>query len=269
MIEKGNQINTPQLLVSSSSSSSTHNHYNHHYLVSVTAALRFEHLPLLSVIQHKLANNNNNNSKHLPQMASLTSPTTIKIAALSGSLRAGSFNHRLLQAAAKLLPDEFVTLDIIGYSDLPFFSQDLESESLLPKSVKTFRETISQYDAVLFATPEYNGSFPGILKNAIDWGSRPYGQSSWKGKAVGFMGATPANYAGSPGTGRAQHHLRQVTGLLNMLPVLQPEVLMTNSYENFDAEGNLTNEFYKQRITDHLKELVKLARMTKSYHEFY
>jgi chromate reductase len=111
-------------------------------------------------------------------------------------------------------------------------------------------------DAILFATPEFNYSIPGVLKNAIDWASRPYGDSAWEGKPVALMGASPGNL----GTARAQYHLRQVFVFLNMFPLNRPEVMISNADEKFDDQGNLTDQATRERIG---KLLVSLESWTR------
>jgi len=114
-------------------------------------------------------------------------------------------------------------------------------------------------DAILIATPEYNYSVPGVLKNAIDWGSRPYGESVWDGKPVAIMGAS----IGSKGTVRAQYHLRQMFVFLNMYPVNKPEVMIANETQRFDENGNLTDETSKKLIRQLLESLVSWTHQLK------
>jgi chromate reductase, NAD(P)H dehydrogenase (quinone) len=111
-------------------------------------------------------------------------------------------------------------------------------------------------DAVLFVTPEYNYSIPGVLKNAIDWASRPYGDNAWWGKPAAIMGASP----GAFGTARAQYHLRQVMVFLNMFPINQPEVMIRHAHERFDADGNLTDEATRKYIRQLLQSLMDWTR---------
>ncbi|MGH2396836.1 MAG: NADPH-dependent FMN reductase [bacterium] len=108
-------------------------------------------------------------------------------------------------------------------------------------------------DAILFVTPEYNYSVPGVLKNAIDWASRPYGDSAWSKKPVAIMGASVGNL----GTARAQYHLRQMFVFLDMYAVNQPEVMIAAAHERFDTEGNLTDETSKKLTRQLLEELVR------------
>jgi chromate reductase len=118
------------------------------------------------------------------------------------------------------------------------------------------KRRIREADAILIVTPEYNYSIPGVLKNAIDWASRPYGDSAWNGKPVALMGAS----IGAIGTARAQYHLRQVFVFLNMFPINQPEVMISNAGERFDAGGNLTDETTKKLIRQLLQSLADWTR---------
>lgn len=143
----------------------------------------------------------------------------MKILGIAGSLRKGSYNLAALKAAQELAPAG-TTLSI--YEDLaalPLFNQDEEKNP--PESVKKLKAAIREADAILMATPEYNYSFPGVLKNAIDWASRPYGDSAWEGKPVAIMSAS----TGMLGGARAQYQLRQTFVFLNMFPLNKPEVL--------------------------------------------
>ena len=139
----------------------------------------------------------------------------IKILGIAGSLRKASFNRAALRAAQKLVP-EGASLDIFDIEGLPGFNQDEEKNP--PAKVVDMKAKIRAADAILFSTAEYNYSIPGVLKNAIDWASRPYGDSAWNGKPVAVMGAS----VGVIGTARAQYHLRQVFVFLDMDPVNQP-----------------------------------------------
>jgi len=185
---------------------------------------------------------------------------SIKIAAICGSLRAASFNRLLLNAAVKLCPAG-ATMEVVEWADVPVFNQDLESN--LPESVKRFKAQVAAADAVLFVTPEYNYSIPGPLKNLVDWGSRPYGTSCWSGKAVSIMGTSPGKYSGASGTGRAQYHLRQTFVFLDMHPVQQPEVMVTDSPGRFNEKGELSDEFFQKKIPENLEALIKLAKALK------
>ena len=158
---------------------------------------------------------------------------SIKILGIAGSVRKSSFNKAALRAAQKLVPDG-ASIDIFDIDGLPGFNQDDEKNP--PAKVTELKAKIRAADAILFVTPEYNYSIPGVLKNAIDWASRPYGDSAWNGKPVAVMGAS----VGVIGTARAQYHLRQVFVFLDMEAVNQPEV-MINASKSFDDQGNLTD----------------------------
>ncbi len=157
----------------------------------------------------------------------------IKVLTLVGGISRESINKKLFFAIQDLgLNDfEFMTFDI---TKLPYYSQDLEMDP--PDQVTSFKELIREAQAVLFITPEYNRSVPGVLKNAIDWGSRPYGMNLWDKKPAAVLGASVGNI----GTFGAQHHLRQVLAYLNMYTLGQPDFYF-NATGAFDAEGKLTN----------------------------
>jgi chromate reductase len=173
----------------------------------------------------------------------------VKILGIPGSLRRASFNRFTLEAARWLLP-EGATLDICGLEDIPPYNQDHEKQP--PARVLELKARVRAADAILFATPEYNYSVPGVLKNAIDWASRPYGDSAWQGKPVAVMGAS----VGMLGSARAQYHLRQSFVFLNMHPVNQPEVLIANAAQRFNERGELTDETSRELIRKLLAELV-------------
>ena len=178
---------------------------------------------------------------------------TISIMGIVGSLRKESYNHAALIAAQKLVPAG-VVLTLTGIQGIPVYNQD--SENTLPASVLEFKQQIRAADAVLFATPEYNYSLPGGLKNAIDWASRPYGESAWAGKPAAILGAS----VGSFGTARAQYHLRQILVALDMPVVSQPEVMIGNAAQKFDQNGLLVDEATREFIR---KLLVALARLVE------
>jgi chromate reductase len=177
----------------------------------------------------------------------------VKILGIPGSLRRASFNRFALESARWLLPDE-ASLDIFGLEDIPPYNQDHEKQP--PARVIELKTRVRAADAILFATPEYNFSVPGVLKNAIDWASRPYGDSAWQGKPVAVMGAS----VGRLGTARAQYHLRQSFVFLNMYPVNQPEVLIANAAQRFNDRGELTDENSRELVRKLLAELVAWTR---------
>ncbi len=180
----------------------------------------------------------------------------IRILGFAGSLREQSYNRSSLRAAVEFVPAG-VTLETFDLAGIPLFNQDHEGE--LPAAVRQFKSAISAADAILIVTPEYNFSVPGVLKNAIDWASRPYGQSAWDGKPVGIMGAS----VGMLGTARAQYHLRQIFVFLNMFPLNQPEVLIANADQKFDTDGKLTDKKTAQKIRELLQALADWTRRLK------
>jgi chromate reductase len=177
----------------------------------------------------------------------------IKILGIAGSLRSGSFNRMALKAAQALVPAG-ATLDAHDLPDLPGFNQDHEKSP--PAAVSELKAKIRAADAILFVTPEYNYSVPGVLKNAIDWCARPYGDSAWKGKPAAVMGAS----VGVLGTARAQYHLRQTLVFLDMPAVNQPEVMIAGAASKFDANGNLTDDMAKKLIGQLLVNLCDLVK---------
>jgi len=179
--------------------------------------------------------------------------TPIRILGIAGSLRRDSYNRATLRAAIELAPVD-ASIDIFELDGIPGFNQDEEQNP--PAKVVELKRRIREAGAILFVTPEYNYSVPGVLKNAIDWASRPYGDSAWNGKPAAIMGAS----VGTIGTARAQYHLRQMMVFLNMFPVNQPEVMIGNASEKFDAQGNLTNDVAKRFIRQLLQNLVDWTR---------
>jgi chromate reductase len=177
----------------------------------------------------------------------------ITILGFAGSLRKGSYNKSILSAALEVVPrDAFLeTIDLEG---IPPFNQDLEGNP--PERVKEFKAKIRAADAILVATPEYNYSIPGVLKNAIDWASRPYGDNAFDGKPVAIMGASP----GMLGTARAQYHLRQCFVFLNMYPLNRPEVMVPLANEKIGPDGKVTDEKTKKKIRELLESLVVWTR---------
>jgi len=154
---------------------------------------------------------------------------------ISGSLRKGSLNTGLLRAAAELLP-EGVHLDIYSLRQIPPYNYDLEVAAY-PELVRDFKERIRAADGLILASPEYNFSIPGVLKNAIDWASRPPKESPFNEKPAAIMGVSGGPY----GTARAQYDLRKVANSLNMLVMNRPELMIADGGQKFDADGNLTD----------------------------
>jgi chromate reductase len=155
-----------------------------------------------------------------------------QIAVIVGSLRRESFNRRLADAVAKLAPPAFA-FKPLGIADLPLYNQDDDEHQAA--SVLHLKAGIAASQGVLFVTAEYNRSMPGVLKNAIDHASRPYGHSAWSGKPAGIIGVS----VGVIGTALAQQHLRNVLASLDMPTLGQPEVFLQAKEDLFDTEGNL------------------------------
>ena len=174
----------------------------------------------------------------------------IKILGFAGSLRKGSLNKMLLRAAVAVAPEE-VELEIFDLEGSPVFNQDLEN--VPHEKLKEFKAKIKAADGLLMVTPEYNYSVPGILKNAIDAASRPYGTSPFEGKPVAIMGAS----IGMLGTARAQYHLRQSMVFLNAFPLNRPEIMVPFAEKKFDATGRLIDEGTREKVKELLVELVK------------
>jgi chromate reductase len=173
----------------------------------------------------------------------------VRILGFAGSLRKRSYNRSLLSAAFEVVPDD-ADLEIFDLEGIPPFNQDLENPP--PDRVKAFKTKIRAADAILIATPEYNYSIPGVLKNAIDWASRPHGDNAFDGKPVAVMGAS----LGMLGTGRAQYHLRQSFVFLNMYPINRPEVMVPFADGKVDGNGRLVDEKTRRKIRELLESLV-------------
>jgi chromate reductase len=179
----------------------------------------------------------------------------LEIVGIAGSLRRGSYNRALLGAAVELAPPR-LRITIHDLAPIPLFNADVEAGAL-PASVSELREAIRRADGLLIATPEYNHGVPGVLKNAIDWASRPPRASALDGKAAAIMGASP----GMTGTARAQSQLRQAFVFTNTYCLLQPELLVARAQEKFDAGGNLTDPRTREFLQTFLQRFVEfLAR---------
>jgi chromate reductase len=162
---------------------------------------------------------------------------TQKIAVFVGSLRKESFNRKMAQVLTALAPESLM-LEIIEIGGLPLYNQDHDDRGNPPSSWIEFRKRVKSFDGVLFVTPEYNRSVPGVLKNALDVGSRPYGQSVWGGKPGAVMSVSP----GAIGGFGANHHLRQSLVALDVPAMQQPEAYIGGAAQLFDANGDITNE---------------------------
>lgn len=174
----------------------------------------------------------------------------LRVLGLCGSLRKGSYNAAALRVAQGVLPAG-MSLEIADISGIPLYNSDHDGDKM-PAVVRAFKEKIGAADALLIATPEYNYSVPGVLKNAIDWASRPTdGKVPIMGKPLAIMGAS----MGMLGTARAQYHLRQICVFLDMHPVNRPEVFIAKAHEKFNDNGELTDEPTRQIIKDLLVSL--------------
>ena len=181
----------------------------------------------------------------------------VHILGMAGSLREHSFNRALLREAVRLAPDE-AEIETFGLDDIPGFNQDEENDP--PQKIKDLKQKVKEADAILFVTPEYNYSVSGVLKNAIDWVSRPYGDNSFNGKPAAIMGASISLI----GTARAQYHLRQMCVFLEMHPVNMPEVMVAGAMDKFDDQGHLQDDTAKDLMQKLLQNLVEWTRQLKA-----
>ncbi len=180
----------------------------------------------------------------------------VKIFGFAGSLRKGSYNRSLLRAAQELVPKD-ATLEVFDLDGIPLFNQDLEGQPT--EAVKEFKSRIRAADAILIATPEYNYSIPGVLKNAIDCASRPYGDNAFEHKPVAIMGAS----IGMAGTARAQYHLRQCFVFLTCFALNQPEVMVPFVHDKIDKDGNVTDAKTREKVRELLTNMVAWTRRLK------
>lgn len=170
----------------------------------------------------------------------------IRVLGFAGSVRTASYNRALLRAASARAPNG-MRVESFDLASIPLFNEDVEALGA-PSAVTQFKDAIAGADALLIATPEYNHGVPGVLKNALDWASRPAGKSPLWEKPVGVIGASP----GQPGTARAQSQLRQTFEFTNCICMNQPELLVFRAHERFDASGNLTDEIVTQFLDKYL-----------------
>ena len=181
---------------------------------------------------------------------------SINVLGISGSLRRKSYNTGALRAAIQLAPAG-MTIETFDIAGIPLYNEDVKEQGF-PAAVERLRAKIAAADALLIVTPEYNYSIPGVLKNAIDWASRPPSQP-FDGKPIAIMGASP----GAFGTARAQYHLRQSFVFLNGCIVNKPEVMIGSAATRFDDQGNLTDEPTRERIRNLLAALADWTRRLK------
>jgi chromate reductase len=173
----------------------------------------------------------------------------LKILGLAGSLRKGSYNKALLRVAVELAPIN-VEIEVFDLEGIPPFNQDLENGP--PRRIRDFKASIKAADALLIASPEYNYSVSGVLKNAIDWASRPYGDNAFEGKPVAVMSAS----IGMLGGARAQYHLRQTFVTLGTFPLNYPEVIVAHADEKIDENGKVHDRETRKRIKQLVEALV-------------
>jgi chromate reductase, NAD(P)H dehydrogenase (quinone) len=188
-----------------------------------------------------------------------TSDRPLVVCGIAGSLRRGSYNRALLRAAQELAPDSLEVRIFDRMAEIPLYNHDVEEEGD-PEPVQALKRAIGDADALLIATPEYNHGVPGVLKNAIDWASRPPRDSVLAGKPVALFGASP----GITGTARAQSQLRQAFVFTNTPALLQPEILVYRASEKFDADGRLTHEKTREFVGRLLSELADWTRRLRA-----
>ncbi len=180
----------------------------------------------------------------------------INVIGLSGSLRSGSYNTALLRAAGELAPD-LMRIEAYDISDIPLYNEDVRLAGF-PEPVAKFRDAVRGADALLIASPEYNRSVPGVLKNAIDWASRGSDQP-FAGKPAAFMGVS----RGALGAAFANHHLRQIFVYLDAVMVNGPEVMIGGGAQKFDDTGRLVDEATRRFVAAHLEKLATLVRNSR------
>lgn len=180
------------------------------------------------------------------------------VAVINGSLRKGSINRKLAQAIAKLA-DGKLEFRFVEIGDLPLYNDDLFEDGEPPATVSRFKAAIANADAVLFVCPEYNRSFPAALKNAIDWGTRPYGRNVWRAKPAAVLGTSP----GAIGAAVAQNHLKSVLQVVDLVVMGQPEVYYSWKADAFGADGSVVDEKTKavfQRFVDRFALWIERTR---------
>ncbi|MEN3007349.1 MAG: NAD(P)H-dependent oxidoreductase [Candidatus Methanosuratincola petrocarbonis] len=180
----------------------------------------------------------------------------MRVLAIPGSLRRGSYNRALAINARDLAP-KGIEVEIFDLDGIPPFNQDLEETP--PERVRALKEKVRSADALLFCTPEYNYSVPGVLKNAIDWASRPFDESPFEGKPVAIAGAS----TGSMGTSRAQYHLRQICVGLGMFALVYPELFIPNAEKKFSSDGSIADVRTREKLVELLESLRELAERLK------
>ena len=182
---------------------------------------------------------------------------TLTVLGIAGSLRRGSYNRALLRSARSLAPDD-MRLDLFDLHDVPLYDADVEKQGD-PEPVSALKRRIREADALVIATPEYQHSLPGVLKNALDWASRPPKDPPLRRMPIAMMGATPGRY----GTARAQAELRKVLAYNDAIVLNRPEVLVANAGETFDETGELVDETARELVRELLASLGWWARLLR------
>jgi len=184
---------------------------------------------------------------------------TLNVLGVCGSLREGSLNRKLLQAARELAPDG-TEVRVFDLHDVPLFDADVEAQGD-PDGVTELKHAIRAADAVLIATPEYQHSMPGVLKNALDWASRPPSDPPLARKPVAVIGATPGRF----GTARAQVDVRKVLAYNDSLVLTRPEVMLPRAKDAFDDQGRLTNDAARRFLAELLRNLASWTRHVRDW----
>ena len=182
----------------------------------------------------------------------------LRILGIAGSLRRASYNRGLLREAVAVAPAD-VRVDVFDLTPIPLYNADVEAQGD-PEPVAALKSAIGAADALLIATPEYNYSIPGVLKNAIDWASRPPATSVLLGKPIALMGASPGRF----GSVRAQLALRQVSVFTDSLVMIHPELMVSGARELFDADGNVRDEATRERVRRQVNGLVDWTRRLRA-----
>lgn len=186
-------------------------------------------------------------------------PDVIRVAGIAGSLRSGSFNRKLLRSAIELAPDD-LKIELLDLRGVPFYDADVEKRGD-PDTVAALKRRIREADAVLIATPEYQHSLPGVLKNALDWASRPPSDPPLQRKPIAVMGATVGRF----GTARAQAELRKVLAYNDALVLQRPEVMVPNAASAFDDDGTLIDEDARGFVRQLLRNLAAWTRQVRDW----
>lgn len=189
------------------------------------------------------------------EMPSVKDRPPLRVLGLAGSLRAGSYNRALLDAAATLAPER-MSIETFDLAPLPLYNADLDTDGERPAAAQKLKDAIAEADALLVASPEYNHSVPGVLKNAIDWASRPGFDSVLKGKPIALMGASKS----AVGTARAQEHLKPIFDATLSRVMPHRGVVVAAAHKKFDAEGHLIDGVTQQHVASFLESFRAFAR---------